>query len=251
MDHWFDAGNYSFHMLFHNFSHSNAACRALIPRQRNAWNMSEPPGARTRQSAESSKGIVRGPLGYISGPCFEWSANHSVGFVQRLLAFFVTMINCAFSTLDSWTFITALYICVYIYMCVLTCLAAAALVRVNSQHDSTKSSFYILVTWSVYVCSVFIIFALLWRTLVGAWLGPSSSLPLRIRSIVLRSLLALLVLAGRVEKEADGSVQSRLRWVSFEEKKAETQRHLNITECLYIVVNYKCCKFISLLRILL
>ena len=71
MDHWFDAGNYSFHMLFHNFSHSNAACRALIPRQRNAWNMSEPPGARTRQSAESSKGIVRGPLGYISGPCFE------------------------------------------------------------------------------------------------------------------------------------------------------------------------------------
>jgi hypothetical protein len=138
------------------------------------------------------------------------------------------------------------YTYVYIYMCVLTCLAAAALVRVNNQHDSTKSSFYILVTWSVYVCSVFIIFALLWRTLVGAWLGPSSSLPLRIRSIVLRSLLALLVLAGRVEKEADGSVQSRLRWVSFEEKKAETQRHLNITECLYIVVNYKCCKFISL-----
>lgn len=122
----------------------------------------------------------------------------------------------------------------YVYIYILTCLAAAALVRMNSQHDSTKSSFYILVTWSVYVCSVFIIFALLWRTLVGAWLGPSSSLPLRIRSIVLRSLLALLVLAGRVEKEADGSVQSRLRWVSFEEKKAETQRHLNITECLYI-----------------
>ena len=110
----------------------------------------------------------------------------------------------------------------YVYIYILTCLAAAALVRMNSQHDSTKSSFYILVTWS---------FEEHW---LGHGWGRLPVFPYAFDPLSLGPCSRCSCWPGELKRKRMEASRVGCAGFPLRRKKAETQRHLNITECLYI-----------------